>query len=162
MGAARSALRRSLRGPVQMQRQIDKVLDGQPSLAPKHETTKDLLDSAKQENQARFDLHNKRSEEYLQLLKQIRVDSVKVPDKNNPQPEEESLSPTTATTRLSTEELTLLFQQRMKTPDEWTAEKIASHFKLSTNSVENLLKYYSDFTVHVAPKIPEPLEEITH
>ncbi|XP_028417880.1 NADH dehydrogenase [ubiquinone] 1 alpha subcomplex assembly factor 4-like isoform X2 [Dendronephthya gigantea] len=132
MGAARSALRRSLRGPGQTQRQIDKVLDGQPSLAPKHETTKDLLDSAKQENQAKFDLHNKRSEEYLQLLKQIRVDSVDVPDK------------------------------RMKTPDEWTAEKIASHFKLSTNSVENLLKYYSDFNVHVAPKIPEPLEEITH
>ena len=48
MGVARSALRRSLRGPVQTQRHVDKVLDGQPSLAPKHETTKDLLDTAKQ------------------------------------------------------------------------------------------------------------------
>ncbi|XP_028417501.1 NADH dehydrogenase [ubiquinone] 1 alpha subcomplex assembly factor 4-like [Dendronephthya gigantea] len=162
MGSARSALRRSLRGPVQTQRQIDKVLDGQPSLAPKHETTKYLLDNAKQENQAKFDLHSKRSEEYLQLLKEIRVDSVDVPEKNNPQPEEESLSLATARTRLSTNELTLLFQLRVKTPDEWKAEKIASHFKLSTNSVENLLKYYSDFNVHVAPKIAEPLEEITH
>ena len=48
MGAARSALGRSLRAPAQTQRQIDKVLDGQPTLAPKHETTKGLLDAAKQ------------------------------------------------------------------------------------------------------------------
>jgi hypothetical protein len=48
MGAARSALTRTVRGPLQAQRQIDKALDGQPTLAPKHQTTKDLLDKAKQ------------------------------------------------------------------------------------------------------------------
>ena len=48
MGAARSALRRTVQTPVQTQRQIDKVLDRKPTLAPKHETTKDLLDAAKQ------------------------------------------------------------------------------------------------------------------
>ena len=48
MGAARSALTRTVRGPLQAQRQIDKALDGQPTLAPKHQTTKDLLDTAKQ------------------------------------------------------------------------------------------------------------------
>ena len=48
MGAARSALTRTVRAPRQTQRQIDKVLDRQPTLAPKHETTKDLLDAAKQ------------------------------------------------------------------------------------------------------------------
>ena len=32
------------------------------------------------ENQAKFELHNTRSEEYLDLLKQIRVDSVDVQD----------------------------------------------------------------------------------
>lgn len=30
------------------------------------------------ENQAKFDVYNKRSEEYLSLLKQIRVDSIDV------------------------------------------------------------------------------------
>ena len=48
MGAARSALTRTVRGPLQAQQQIDKALDGQPTLAPKHQTTKDLLDTAKQ------------------------------------------------------------------------------------------------------------------
>ena len=32
------------------------------------------------ENQAKFELHNTRSEEYLDLLKQIRVDSIDVQD----------------------------------------------------------------------------------
>ena len=48
MGAARSAFMRTVRTPVQTQRQIDKVLDREPQVAPKHETTKDLLDTAKQ------------------------------------------------------------------------------------------------------------------
>jgi NADH:ubiquinone oxidoreductase subunit E len=45
----------------------------------------------------------------------------------------------------------------MTNPDEWNEEKIATYFKLPSNSVENLIKYYSDFNVQEAPKIPEPL-----
>ena len=72
-------------------------------------------------------------------------------------------SPSTVTIgKLTSEQLTLLFQQRMANPDEWSEKKIASHFKLPSNSVENLLKYYSDFNVQEAPKIPEPLADITH
>ena len=40
-------------------------------------TKKSLLNL---ENQAKFELHNTRSEEYLDLLKQIRVDSIDVQD----------------------------------------------------------------------------------
>ena len=64
--------------------------------------------------------------------------------------------------RLTSEQLAFLFQQRMAEPNEWNTDKIASHFQLTSNSVENLLKYYSDFNVQEAPKIPEPLAEITH
>ena len=48
MGAARSVMKRNLRSPIKMQRQIDKVLDGHPTMAPKHKTTKELLDTAKE------------------------------------------------------------------------------------------------------------------
>jgi hypothetical protein len=40
----------------------------------------------------------------------------------------------------------------MTNPGEWNEEKIATYFKLPSNSVENLIKYYSDFNVHEAPK----------
>lgn len=66
------------------------------------------------------------------------------------------------TGKLSSEQLKFLFQQRMQNPDEWSAETIASYFKLPQNSVENLLKYYGEFSVEEAPKLPEPLSEITY
>ena len=162
MGAARSALTRTVQTPRQTQKQIDKVLDRQPTLAPKHETTKDLLDAAKQENEANFQIHNRRSEEYLDLLKQIRVHSVDGQIKKPAENDEESTSTAVTSGKLTSEQLTFLFQQRLAKREEWSAEKIASHFHLPLNSVENLLKYHSNFNVQEAPKIPEPLAEITH
>ena len=76
--------------------------------------------------------------------------------------DKESTSVAVTAGKLTSEQLTFLFQKRLAKPEEWSAEKIASHFQLPLNSVENLLKYYSDFNVQEAPKIPEPLAEITH
>lgn len=71
-------------------------------------------------------------------------------------------SSTTTAGKLTSEQLTFLFQQRMSDPNQWTNEKIATYFQLPSHSVENLLKFYSDFNVQETPKIPEPLADITY
>ena len=74
----------------------------------------------------------------------------------------QSTSSTVTSGKLTSEQLTLLFRQRMLNPKEWSNEKIAAYFQLPSNSVENLLKYYSDFNVQESQKIPEPLADITY
>lgn len=63
---------------------------------------------------------------------------------------------------MTSEQLKVLFEQRMADPQTWDSEKISSHYNLPLDTVENLLKYFSDFHIQEGPKIPEPLAEITY
>jgi hypothetical protein len=63
--------------------------------------------------------------------------------------------------KVTTQSLTELFQNQMSSPSEWTAEKIAGHYKLDQSEVESLLKYFSGYAVVQKHELPMPLEKVT-
>ena len=47
MGTAWSVLRRTVRAPAETRGNLQKVLDSEPKFAPKHDSTKELLETAR-------------------------------------------------------------------------------------------------------------------
>lgn len=47
MGVGRSVLRRAVQAPIVERGNLEKVLENAPKLAPKHESTKELLEKSK-------------------------------------------------------------------------------------------------------------------
>lgn len=57
--------------------------------------------------------------------------------------------------------LSELFSKRLNDPDKWTDEKLAEHYKLNTETLSSVLKYYSDFAVVKKKDFPRPQDDMS-
>ena len=58
------------------------------------------------------------------------------------------------TTGVTADELLQMFYERRNNEMKWTAQKVASEYKLSLSDAENLLRYFNNFVI--IKKLPPP------
>lgn len=137
-----------------------------PSMAPKHPSTRDLLQEHRSQYPEIEEVVSKKDNKLLSLLRDVYVDSkdpvpalpVKVEPRQEPKEFrlpignhfDKNITDIPKGKITVVEALTLLNNHKLS-PETWTAEKIAQEYYLELKDVNSLLKYFVTFEVKILP-----------
>eukprot|EP00794_Sanderia_malayensis_P000257 gene257-878_t len=167
MGAMRSKFLRVFRAQFESESRMHRVIEREkPTQAPRHPTTVDKYQQLITENPNLQNISNEKDDNLLNMLSGFKVDSMDAEIKERKSPAKDASYSANdkreiVPGKLSAYELLQLFDRQSNNPDLWTVDKIAVHYRLEKELVNNLLTYYSSFKVLHTEKPSKPLEEIS-
>uniref|UniRef100_UPI00398E7E70 NADH dehydrogenase [ubiquinone] 1 alpha subcomplex assembly factor 4 n=1 Tax=Pristiophorus japonicus TaxID=55135 RepID=UPI00398E7E70 len=138
-----------------------------PSSAPRHPSSKELIQHQHRYHPEVHEVHSK-NEELLSLLKDVYVDSKDTPakklqtDETSKQLQEHRLLKSTLKPdpfnitnvpkgKLSIVEALIVLNNHKLQPKIWTADKIAEDYSLELKDVEGLLEFFKPFEIKILP-----------
>lgn len=175
MGAKVSRISRLVKRPLESRWKVDRMLEKKPKPAPRYPSSQNAVDEERKRNEQLFLQQNQKDDKFLGRLKDFKIDSQdpqgsvratkigdtsrKLPESREPRmPRLVGEAPSGKITPLGLSEL---FSKRLNDPDKWTDEKLAEHYKLNTETLSSVLKYYSDFAVVKKKDFPRPQDDMS-
>lgn len=87
-------------------------------------------------------------------LRSVYLQSETTPRDMKPQQQQGVSQVDRSSSGMTADELLLMFYERRNNELAWTAERVATDYKLSLNDAENLLRYFNNFVI--VQKLPPP------